>query len=94
MTGAELQVWRNRHELTRPEAAQLLFCTPHHLYILEQRATIPSYMDMLCWLADFPKVKEGMLQRIGFIPRKRGRKPRAIGGGDVRKICTIECERV
>ena len=80
MTGTELQAWRKRHTLTRPEAAQLLFCTPHHLYILEQRTIIPPYMDMLCWLADFPKVKEGMVQRIGFTQRKRGRKPRIIGG--------------
>ena len=80
MTGSDLKEWRLRHDLTRPEAAQLLFCTPHHLYIVEQRADIPPYMDTLCWLADCPDILELMCQRIGFVPRKRGRKPRAIGG--------------
>lgn len=78
MTGASLKAWRKTHNFTRPEAAQLLFCTPHHLYIVEKRTEIPAYMDMLCWLADFPKVKEGMLHRLNFTRRKRGRKLGAI----------------
>lgn len=77
MSGAELEAWRKALGWSRAEAGQVLACSANSVYSMERRdRPISALREGLCWLMTFPKVREGYLQRIGFVASEPAGFPR------------------